>query len=1495
MSIQKSRLGLSISAKVGTESSGADAGSVVPRMSWLRRHWAALLIVPAMAAVSFVAISQSVAPNIPPIVLASDPLYAAAAEDKPALALALSVEYPTVGAQYVDVAQATTDASYSNAKEYLGYYDAESCYTYNNSPTEIPVAPQTAANFKRFVRTGAATDRMCTNAFSGNFLNWASNSAVDMLRLSLTGGDRFIDTDNLTILQRAVIPNGDPICMWNSSNFPAKQLLRNGGTSGTTYFGAVPTAMATAAGSNDIWVGNTLNRIYFGTAKAGGCGNTGSYTLGMAASANQMGPVTSENQALPGGTTECASENGVCSGLSGTKEIWYGAGTKWKVAPATGSVSCTNGVFGDPIQGTAKKCHQRDYSGTWTPTSSAADLNSDGFFYARVEVCNVDASGALLDSRDYGLCKKYPHGNYKPTGAVQKYSDQLRLAAFGYLMDQTASYNTGGRYGGVLRAPMKYVGGRTFDIHGADNTPATGNPKREWDESSGVFIVNPESDATYGKSGVITYLNQFGRTGPVEGRYKKYDPVGELHYEALRYLQGLPPSEDAIKDITAAMYDGFPAATTWDDDDDPYGEGRSNTSDYACLKSNIVVIGDINTHDGNRLPAADLAKNIPDIGSWRGIVQSFEKNQSATYEDGQGVERTTGNPNGANNSVPTGSQTSQIMGSAYWAHTHDIRGSAWTDNIAKQRPGLRVKTFIFDVNEYGTQNNDATRRTANQFFMAAKYGGFEADPSNLGANPYNTKGNPFYRDDMTTADKYVWEDKGLRTSRVGEANTYFLQSDARGVLSAFDDIFSRAATAARSIAGSAIASKSLTQAGSTIYQGTFDTSNWTGDLLALPVTVNASNHPTAPNAVTIETTPTWTAAAKLSEMDSPAVDRKIFVGNVGATAPTVAAPFTWAADGIEAGLRSALDKSPVTGAADGLAEKRLNYLRGDSSEETSLFRKRSGKLLGDIVNSGVAYSGVPSASISASDYATFYATNKARTAAVFVGANDGMLHAFKATSGEELFAYIPSWLGPKLPALTSPTYVNAHKNYVDGTPVVSEAKVGSTWKTVLVSGTGGGGQGLFALDVTNPASFDATKAMWEFTHADDLDMGNVIGRPAILKLRTSAPGDTPTYKWFAVVAGGVNSYVADSGGLNYGSGNPTLFLLDLAKAAGSAWALNTNYFKISFPFDSTLAVSKATGIINFKAALGVNGEVTQIFAGDLHGKLWKLDFSQFGSDNWTIEKLSSFNNGNTTTPVPLPLYIATDASGNVQPITMAPLIAFGPSEKSAFVLFGTGKYIEVADKSSTSKQSIYMVYDDGTSVLDSTAITAASAISGRPRLQEGTAVAATASTDGTVTVPSFVLGRASVDNDTTKRSGWFFDFASSGERQVSGASVLADDGGSVAVFGSLIPGVTIPGSCGSSQGGGNVYELKLAAGNGISRISVVGILGEPLLSEVSEAATYSPTDNTGRRKKTATTKVIQQGSLGIPGVPASKTTTITVGRLSWRQINNYQDLKNATP
>jgi type IV pilus assembly protein PilY1 len=1428
--------------------------------------------------------SVAVPPAIPAINLSADPLYAPPASDKPAIALALSVEFPTVGSQYPS--GSGTDSNYANTKEYLGYYDAESCYTYNDSPTETPGAGQTASDFKRFDRSGPATSRMCDNAFSGNFLNWASSSAIDMLRLALSGGDRSIDTDSLTLLQRAFIPNGDPTCMWNNSNFPAKQLQKDGGGSGK-YWGAVPTALKTAAGTNDIWVANTLNRIYFGTSRTGSCGDTSAYTLGAAAPA--FGPVvTHADITFPtSGMTECAGENGFCS-FTGSKEVWYGAGRKWAVAPATSTtgVSCNNTTFGDPSPGVVKKCFYRNYT---PPTPAAAALNSDGFFYARVNVCTSTA-GTLTDVRDYNLCKQYPNNKFKPTGVIQKYSDALRLAAFGYALDQTASYSAG-RYGGVLRAPMKYVGNRTFNETGQENTPATGNPNIEWDQTTGVLLPNPDGDTSYNISGVINYLNKFGRTG-TPGVYKRYDPVGELHYEALRYLQGLGPSADAISGLTPAMYDGFPIYTTWTD---PYGGSRTSSMDYSCTKANIVVIGDVNTHDGNRIPTADAANNIPDIRAWRTIVQKFEKNEVTSYTDGQGVTRYTGNPNGGNSSVPSGNQTSQIMGAAYWARTQDIRGSGWTNQPSKQRPGLRVRTFTFDVNENGSSGGTTAettaqtnyRRFSNQFFMAAKYGGFETDPSNPDGNPYNTWGNPFKQENGNNNNN-VWQDT---VRPAGEANSYYLQSSARGILTAFDEIFSRASTQARSIAGAALQSRNLTTTGTAFYQGAFDTANWTGDVISTPLTLDASNN------LVVGTTPNWSAAARLTAMSNPATTRNIVVGRTSTNPNPVATNFVWA--DIDADLRTNLGKLTPSSTADTLGPDRLSYLRGSNSREGSTFRQRSGKLLGDIVNSGVVHSGAPSTAVlSDASYTLFRTAYASRTGAVFVGANDGMLHAFNASTGDELFGYIPSWMGPKLAALTSLTYAANHQSYVDATPTVGEVKIAnsstpsaSDWKTVLVGGTGAGGRGVYALDVTDPSSFSASKVMWEFTQLHDSDMGFVVGTPKLVKMRTSDPSaSTPTYRWFAAVASGVNNYVNDGQGNFSTTGAPTIFLLALDKPAGTAWTATgsePNYYKIRLPVNTTLSLTNPTGVVNFQTIVGPSREVTQLYAGDLHGNMWKLDFSLYGSTDWNINNLSFFKTGSGVSTAPYPLYIAKSASGTTQPITMAPALAAGTSNSTSagiIVSFGTGKFMESGDKNSTAQQSFYSIYDNNSTTADSSPVVPP-AISGRGRLAQGTVNL----TAGTVTVPAFTWGRPISDATTTSRAGYYFDFPSSGEKAIGNPKIL----GSIVTFNTLIPAA--PGStggCTAAGGSGRAYDLNLDSGSGTVRTSTVGLMGESLIVQIPDKTSYTKTRTTGRRTKTEVSGRVETGSSN-PAKGTDITKTTIAGRLSWRQVNNYLERKNA--
>ncbi|MGJ7579071.1 pilus assembly protein [Variovorax sp. RHLX14] len=1328
-----------------------------------RRCFAGALLLAVTAVISWMVYAQAVPARL--VALSAEPLSSSAAARKPTLTLALSVEFPTVGAQYLDPVYKPKDA-------YIGYFDAESCYVYLNDAD---------SGLRRFDRTAAAIERRCGGAgFSGNFLNWAASSAIDVLRLGLTGGDRIVDTATLTVLQRAVLHNVA------DGNFAKKTLLA------AEVADAVP-ARLRGEWTGDVVISNCLDRMTFGTGSNGSC----------------LEPGASGNSADLGG---------------------------------------------------AGHAH------------GSAALASDAFFYARVRVCESSSSGELSDPRAT-FCTRYPAGNFKPVGNLQKYSDRLRVAAFGYLMDDGDR-----RYGGVLRAPMKFVGPRSFD---ADGKPDTTNARPEWDEATGVFRSNPE-DAVEGRSGVVNYLNQFGRTGSVPGRYKVVDPLGELYYEALRYLQGLAPTPQAVAGITDAMKDGFPAYARWDD---PFA-GSSPHRSHACVRDNILVIGDVNTHNDKSIPgntgrldadefarAAAPAANEPDFTAWTRVVGGFEAGVAVPYIDATGKPAATSNPNSTGDALhaplpglagladaDTGANRASfyMAGMAYWANTHDIRGAQWSEAPQKQRPGMRVTTYAIDVNEGGADDALSSRRQK-QLFLAAKYGGFR---------DRSTIGNPFL-DENGELDNKGWESG----AGGGHPRTYHLSSSASAVLEGLDNIFASLAARTNALATGDLPTGMLTPgAGLVNYQASFDSGSWSGDVLALPITVDAEN---AVHIAEKKREARWSAADRLDAASTDPASRRIVVGRVD-RAQTPANDFSWSAIEHAPGgysLRTLLDRASPTAAPDGLGEQRLNFLRGDRSLEGGVFRVRASRL-GDIVHSGIVTSGAPGMGNNAPGYAAFQGANGNRAESLFVGANDGMLHAFDGRTGRELFGYIPSWMGANLAALSGRSYdAGNHLGYVDATPRIAEAAMADGgWKTVLVGGTGAGGQGVFALDVTDPASFDASKVMWEFTDRDDPQMGNVIGRPLVAKVRISAASatGTPAYRSFAIVASGVNNSLAD--GFARPDGTPAIFLLDLSKPAGAAWRLNIDYFRLDVPTDVALSRSVAPGIVEISASLGPAGELRNLYAGDLHGNLWKLDFSRLGSADWTFAALSSFGKGTTA----LPLFVSRDAVGKLQPITMAPSLVGGPG-RSTLVSFGTGKYLESADAdgADAQTQSIYTLYDDGS---DKPA-----AIEGRGRLMRGTAEG------GKVRLAPFAWGRPLTDDDSSKRAGWYFDLPAAGERQIGAMQSY----GRSLLFASLLP----EGNAGTTQEcstGGQLYVVDIATGNGKSFSSTVGAFGVPYVLQVG-ASTHGAVNAVGQGETVSRGRLIVGGGRGSQQTSELLERRSTYGMLSWRRINNYRDLLHAKP
>jgi len=471
---------------------------------------------------------------------------------------------------------------------------------------------------------------------------------------------------------------------------------------------------------------------------------------------------------------------------------------------------------------------------------------------------------------------------------------------------------------------------------------------------------------------------------------------------------------------------------------------------------------------------------------------------------------------------------------------------------------------------------------------------------------------------------------------------------------------------------------------STVYQARFDTGNWTGQLLAQSVSKDANGD--------LQFSVDWDAANGIPSYGF----RKIvtFDGTDGQ-------PFQWG--------DLTTDQQTLLGSA-----AVVNYLRGDSSNEGTVYRNRVTPL-GDIINSAPFYVGAPSAgyrdywgagqpeSDPNTKYSDFRSTNFNRTPMIYVGANDGMLHAFNATTdsadaqqGKEQAAYVPNSIMRNLPNLANSNY--QHEYFVDGSPVVRDAYFGSAWHTVLVSGLNAGGQGIFALDVTTPPSISdaestlASKVLWEFGDSStgfsdgDPDLGYTFGRPEIVRMHNGV--------WAAVFGNGYNNTAdddADGGTTNDSTtGDAALFIVNLQ----TGQLIQKITTETGMAEDPTGA-NRPNGLGEV-TTVDINGDfiTDYAYAGDLFGNVWKFDLTNSTSSNWDV----AYEDGSGN---PKPLFTArsdqTDAA-TAQPITSRIAVARHPKDFGGFMLyFGTGKYLEVGDneRSGQENQSLYGIWDRG--------------------------------------------------------------------------------------------------------------------------------------------------------------------------------------------------------
>lgn len=610
-------------------------------------------------------------------------------------------------------------------------------------------------------------------------------------------------------------------------------------------------------------------------------------------------------------------------------------------------------------------------------------------------------------------------------------------------------------------------------------------------------------------------------------------------------------------------------------------------------------------------------------------------------------------------------------------------------------------------------------------------------------------------------------------------------------------------------------------------------------------------------------------------------------------------------------------------------DEALAYLAGDQSLENrdkDPLRTRT-KVLGDIIGSTPAVVSPTDnygytllrdedepTGFDPYDYREYLQTKAdSRKTMVYVGANDGMLHGFRGDSGQEAFAYIPAATVGYMGNLLFPEAPEfQHHYYVDGPIAVSDARLGGTWKTVLVGTTGAGSRSVFALDISNAYSgFMASDVMWEINadvggkggdDGDDGDdggsknrdigkrIGHVMGRPVIVPVR-GADGNP---EWKAIFGNGYGSDMNrnckekksedsddDEGGggnkTDKRCGNASLFIVDMADG-------EVDYLDVRSDdgpqFENGMGNIVALDRWRYDSTdtewvRGSDGMVDTVYGGDLHGNVWKFDLTKSGEDRVAFDEN--------------PLFVAADDDGNRQPITGGLEAAVGPLG-GVMVLFGTGSFIFEGDRQNSDLQSIY-------GILDKPGET-------DPRPLDR----------GYLTEQVFSADGMSVVNPVNyfEKRGWHIDLAQAetdgGDPVEAGERVV---GNPRLEGGTLFLTSYVPGSgdlCSNGAGSNYLYGVRALTGGadlssvrvgssdgdpyaqGTGRIELVDEDGNPLSSPIKDVAVYSSTPPGalagGPLDPTALDARLEQSCdmvIQVPGAPPMYRWR-ACGRQSWRQV-----------
>lgn len=638
----------------------------------------------------------------------------------------------------------------------------------------------------------------------------------------------------------------------------------------------------------------------------------------------------------------------------------------------------------------------------------------------------------------------------------------------------------------------------------------------------------------------------------------------------------------------------------------------------------------------------------------------------------------------------------------YWynggsnAGTASLRPSL-EDTVAKQGlvaagPGentrLHMTTFTLGLGVDGLMNYEKNYRTS-------KAGDFIKVLNQVASGcPWNSNGPYVWPDPVTETPGVDQQSRvdDLWHAAVNGHGQYFSAAEPSDVVQSLTTALLNIESKRGAAAAAATSTPNISLQDNDIFSDTFTTVKWYGELTKRKI-----------DTVTGEVVPTrlWNSSDTVGTKVGPTDTRVIKMLDVeGGTLKNfkfdemTSKEQAWFSKKCSALFQCSVMDAAKQALADS-GENMVNWLRGQQLyANDTIFRSYSVNakvvggvstpvpiVLGDIASSKPAFMREPRMGYTFDDYPTFVTDNALRKATVFVGANDGMLHAFDAVDGTEMWAYAPRITMKKLHKQASTTYATNHQYTVDGSPELADVQIGGVWKSVLVSGLNGGGRGYFALDVTDPAN---PVALWELCadpavcsgKALEPELGLTFGNPQFGKW---------SGKWVVFLTSGYNNVPDSEKGsgadkVSGGSGNGFLFIVDIATGK----VLNKT---------ATVATGAVAGDVETPSGLArisavnsnpnVDPKITHIYGGDILGQMWRFDLAK--------------------TPGAVLVSMMGDA-GPTQPITTRPEVTTcraSTTDSSGVVkntiervvVYGTGRLLDVPDLATTPVQSLYAIKD----------------------------------------------------------------------------------------------------------------------------------------------------------------------------------------------------------